>query len=177
MKFVLWDSAHCWSCSNLSTCNDIFYLWLVMMCMLHPFWDYVFFFFFLPKSNLHSSSQTGVHCLIWQLNQHVFFTTVHLYWNSLFSIASIALCSHWELTTRRPCLKGLSDCRSRFWRGWVGGLMGHSSGITSTIAKWKPFLEGGNKELSVWAAPFGQGEILSAATAPPPTCLLGLLQQ
>lgn len=47
-------------------------------------------------------------------------------------------------------------------------LMGHSSGITSTIAKWKPFLEGGNKELSVWAAPFGQGEILSAATAPPP---------
>lgn len=26
--------------------------------------------------------------------------------------------------------------------------------------------EGGNKELSVWAAPFGQGEILSAATTP-----------
>lgn len=56
-------------------------------------------------------------------------------------------------------------------RGWWGAggveLMGHSSGITSTIAKWKPFLEGGNKELSVWAAPFGQGEILSAATAPP----------
>lgn len=55
-------------------------------------------------------------------------------------------------------------------------LMGHSSGITSTIAKWKPFLEGGNKELSVWAAPFGQGEILSAATAPP-SRLSGWLRQ
>lgn len=55
-------------------------------------------------------------------------------------------------------------------------LMGRSSGITSTIAKWKPFLEGGNKELSVWAVPFGQREILSAATAPP-SCLLGWLRQ
>lgn len=64
---------------------------------------------------------------------------------------------------------------------FVGGekkkkLMGRSSGITSTIAKWKPFLEGGNKELSVWAVPFGQREILSAATAPP-SCLLGWLRQ
>ena len=94
------------------------------------------------------------------------------------------MCTHWELMNGRPRLKGLSDCRSRFWRG--GGeekkkLLGQGSGITSTIAKWKPVLEwgwGGNKGLSVWAAPFGSGEILSAATPPPtPSCVLGWLRQ
>lgn len=125
-------------------------------------------------SNLHLSNQTGVWCLIWQLNLHLARCStpgppLHEISFSLFSNVTLSL----------PCAlaEDQAAMAERSFRLQVtilaeGGvewkkLMGHSSRITSTIAKRKPFLEGGNKELSVWVAPFGRGEILSAATAPP----------
>lgn len=80
--------------------------------------------------NLHLSNQTGVWCLIWQPNLHLtsFSTSIPLLWNYILFVLCcnviIAPCTHWELTTRRPWLNGLSDCRSRFWQrggGWTHG--------------------------------------------------------
>lgn len=59
-------------------------------------------------------------------------------------------------------------CREGGWGGG-GGVHGaqcwnylHNCSVKAILK------EVGNKELSVWAAPFGQIEMLSAATAPPP---------
>lgn len=59
---------------------------------------------------------------------------------------------------------------SRVGLGWGGGLVGHSSGITSTIAKWKPFLERGGQQraLCLGSAFWPRRNTISCHAPPPP---------
>lgn len=131
-------------------------------------------------SNLHLSNQAGVWCLIWQLNPSL---TIFFFHSRLLALKSRPLFS--RVTPSRSCAL-TATVAERSFRLLVtilatgGGTRGaqlwnylHNCKVKA-ILTWR----GGNKELSVWAAPLGPGEILSAATAPPTRrCLLGRVRQ